>query len=172
MSVALSVAAPAEIDPRRHFRNVLGHLPTGVAVVTANGPDGPVGMAVNSITSVSLDPPLISVCVARTSSTWPRIRSAGRFCISILADHHEQTSRRFAGPDRDRFTGVPLREQAGGPVLEDAVAWLDCDVYAEFGAGDHTIVVARVLDLGSVDDGRALVFFRGSYGRFAPHDQV
>lgn len=172
MTITATHPAPVQVDAKRHFRNVLGHLPTGVAVVAANGPDGPVGMAVNSITSVSLDPPLVSICVARTSSTWPRIRSVGRFSISILADHHEQTSRRFAGPDSERFSGVTLRDQPGGPVLDDAVAWLDCDVYAEFAAGDHTIVVARVLDLGSVDDGRALVFFKGSYGRFAPYDQA
>lgn len=162
---------PVKVDPRRRFRDVLGHLPTGVVVVATNGPDGPVGMAVNSITSVSLDPPLISICIARTSSTWPRIRSTGRFCISILADHHEQTSRRFAGADPDRFSGATWREHLGGPVLDDAVAWLDCIVYAEYAAGDHVIVVAQVLDLGAVDDGRALVFFRGSYGTFAPNGQ-
>ena len=96
----------------------------------------------------------------------------GRFCISILADHHEHTSRRFAGSDADRFAGASWREQSGGPALDDAVAWLDCDVYAEYAAGDHTIVVAQVRDLGSVDDGRALVFFRGSYGTFSPHEQL
>ncbi|MCL3818281.1 flavin reductase family protein [Aeromicrobium wangtongii] len=84
---------------------------------------------------------------------------------------HEHTSRRFAGSDADRFAGALWREQSGGPALDDAVAWLDCDVYAEDAAGDHTPVVAQVRDLGSVDDGRALVFFRGSYGNFSPHEQ-
>jgi flavin reductase (DIM6/NTAB) family NADH-FMN oxidoreductase RutF len=163
------VATPPSSDPSRNFRTVLGHLPTGVVVVAARSRDGLVGMAANSITSVSLRPPLVSICPARTSSTWPRIRAAGRFCISILADHHEQTSRQFAAARDDRFAGVPWHERLSGPALDDAVAWLDCELHAEFAAGDHTIAVARVLDLSAADDGQALVFFRGRYGRFTPN---
>lgn len=160
------------------FRNVLGHLPTGVVVIAANGPAerpeeglGRAGIAVNSFTAVSLDPALVSVCVARTSSTWPRIRAAGRFCISILADHHEQTSRQFAAPNEDRFAGTSWHEQSAGPALDDAVAWLNCEMYAEYAAGDHTIVVARVESLSAAENGNALVFFRGKYGRFIPNTQ-
>jgi len=149
---------------------VLGHLPTGVVVVAARSRDGLVGMAANSITSVSLQPQLVSICPARSSTTWPRIRAAGRFCISILADHHEQTSRQFAAGG-DRFAGVPWHDRISGPALDDAVAWLDCEMHAEFAAGDHTIVVAHVLDLGAADDGRALVFFRGRYGGFTPNER-
>lgn len=163
-------------DPSRHsanpgseFRRVLGHLPTGVVVVAAETSDGPVGMAANSITSVSLEPRLVSVCAARTSSTWPKIRRAGRFCISILADHHEQASRQFAAPASNRFEGLEWHERPGGPALDDAVAWLDCELYAEYAAGDHTIAVASVMGLNAVNDGRALVFFRGRYGQFVPN---
>lgn len=154
------------------FRKVMGYLPTGVALVAAHTPAGRVGMAVNSITSVSLDPPLVSICFARTSTTWPRIRAAGRFCINILADHDEQTSRRFSAAVGDRFDGRVWRDQPAGPALDGAVARLDCEMYAEYAAGDHTIVVARVADLDAVEGGNALVFFRGCYGRFIPHDQT
>lgn len=158
--------APAAPDDATTFRKVLGHLPTGVVVVAARTRDGLVGMAANSITSVSLEPRLISICAARTSTTWPRIRKAGRFCVSILADHHEQASRQFAASGVDRFAGLDWHDRPGGPALDDAVAWLDCEVYAEYAAGDHTIVLARVKDLAAAQDGRALVFFRGRYGRF------
>ncbi|MCD9199073.1 flavin reductase family protein [Aeromicrobium wangtongii] len=166
-----SDAALEAAETGREFRKVLGHLPTGVVLVAAHTASGPVGMAVNSITSVSLDPPLVSICVARTSTSWPRIRSAGRFCISVLADHHEQTSRRFSAPGEDRFAGETWHDEPAGPALDGAVARLDCEMYAEYGAGDHTIVVARVAALDAVEDGHALVFFRGQYGRFVPHQQ-
>ncbi|WP_189149249.1 flavin reductase family protein [Streptomyces lacrimifluminis] len=157
------------IEPTE-FRNVLGHLPTGVVVLAGTTTRGPVGMAANSITSVSLDPPLIAVCAARTSSTWPLIQREQRFCVSVLASHHEQVSRKFARSGTDRFAGVRWHHRATGPALDDAIAWLDCELVAEHDAGDHTIAVARVVDLASAQDGRALVFFRGQYGRFVPAD--
>jgi flavin reductase (DIM6/NTAB) family NADH-FMN oxidoreductase RutF len=128
-------------------------------------------MALNSITSVSLQPRLVSICAARTSSTWPQLRRAGRFCISILADHHEAASRQFAAPSVDRFAGLTWHDRLGGPALDDAVAWLDCELYAEYAAGDHTIAIASVIDLGAAEDRRALVFFRGKYGQFVPNQQ-
>ncbi|MFJ9005830.1 flavin reductase family protein [Streptomyces canus] len=152
------------------FRTVLGHLPTGVVVLAATNSGRPVGMAANSITSVSLDPPLIAVCAARTSSTWPLIRHEERFCVSVLAAHHEQVSRQFSQSGADRFGGIGWHHRDTGPALDDAIAWLDCELVAEHDAGDHTIAVARVLDLASAQDGRALVFFRGQYGRFVPTD--
>src|SRR5437867_9216722 len=88
------------------FRTVLGHFATGVTVVTGRGPDGPVGLAANSFTSVSLDPPLVLVCMARTSSTWPVLRAGGRFAVSILGEHQEHLGRRFGARAGDRFEGV------------------------------------------------------------------
>ncbi|MFE0678541.1 flavin reductase family protein [Streptomyces sp. NPDC058867] len=156
------------VDSADELRRVLGCLPTGVVIAAAYSRDGLVGMAANSITSVSLDPPLISICIAHTSSTWPRIRETGRFCVNILAEHHEETSRRFASRGVDRFAGLSWHDRPGGPALDDAVAWIDCEVTAEHPAGDHTIVVARVIDLKATDDGLALVFFRSRYGGFVP----
>ena len=154
------------IDPDR-FRQVLGHLATGVTVVTAYGPDGPVGMAANSVTSVSLDPPLVLVCPAKSSTTWPAIRAAGEFCVNVMAGHHEEICRRFALQGVDRFAGVAWSERAAGPALDDAVAWVECAIRDEHDAGDHTIVVASVLGLGAAEDAAPLVFFRGRYGTFS-----
>ncbi|MFJ4206722.1 flavin reductase family protein [Streptomyces sviceus] len=165
----LTPQSPRPIDPGE-FRNVLGHLPTGVVVLATHTPGQPVGMAANSITSVSLDPPLIAVCAAHTSSTWPLIRSERRFCVSVLASHHEQISRQFSRSGADRFDGISWHHRDTGPALDDAIAWIDCELVAEHDAGDHTIAVARVRDLASAQDGRALVFFRGQYGRFVPSD--
>jgi 3-hydroxy-9,10-secoandrosta-1,3,5(10)-triene-9,17-dione monooxygenase reductase component len=158
---ALTRVAPAA------FRRVLGHLPTGVTVITADGAGGPVGMTCNSVSSVSLDPPLISFCAAQTSRTWPVVRDAGRCCVNVLADHHEQVTRAFATKGIDRFAGVAHHRRVSGPALEGAVAWLDCEIRAEHEAGDHVIVVAEVVALDGRADAAPLVFFRGAYGTFA-----
>src|SRR5712691_1349617 len=93
------------IDSAR-FRTILGHFATGVTVVTGYGADGPSGMAANSFTSVSLDPPLVLVCVAHSSSTWPSIRASGHFAVNVLGEHQEDTGRRFGAKSGDRFEGV------------------------------------------------------------------
>jgi flavin reductase (DIM6/NTAB) family NADH-FMN oxidoreductase RutF len=152
----------------KRFREVLGHLPTGVTVITAYDGEAPTGMASNSVTSVSLQPPLLLFCPARTSLTWPKIHASGRFCVNVFAAHHEEASRRFAQRDIDRFAGVAWHERPAGPALDDAVAWIDCAIDAVHEGGDHLIVVGAVAGLdvraGDVDP---LVFFRGRYGSFA-----
>jgi flavin reductase (DIM6/NTAB) family NADH-FMN oxidoreductase RutF len=160
------VAAPVEIAPAR-FREVLAHLPTGVTVITAHGAAGPLGMAANSVTSVSLEPPLILFCPARSSTTWPGLRTSGEFCVNVMAGHHAAVTRRFAARGVDRFAGLSYEDRPTGPALRDAVAWIECRLEAEHAAGDHTIVVARVVAIeaaGSQID--PLVFFRGGYGSF------
>lgn len=123
-------------------------------------------MAANSVTSLSLEPPLLLFCPARSSSTWPRIRAAGAFCVNVMAGHHAETTRRFALKDAERFAGVSYADRPTGPGLTDAVAWIECELYDEYEGGDHTIVVARVVDLEAVPDAEPLVFFRGEYGSF------
>jgi 3-hydroxy-9,10-secoandrosta-1,3,5(10)-triene-9,17-dione monooxygenase reductase component len=158
-------AAPT-IDEAR-YRQVLGHFATGVTVVTGTDAGHPVGLAVNSFTSVSLAPPLVAFCVSGRSSTWPRLRGSGQFCVNILAEDQEALSRAFAAHGSDRFQGVGWRRSpAGDPILDGALAWLDCTVHAEHGAGDHDIVVGRVQALSVEHEGRPLVFYRGGYGRF------
>jgi 3-hydroxy-9,10-secoandrosta-1,3,5(10)-triene-9,17-dione monooxygenase reductase component len=155
-----------EVVSSDRFRQVLGHLPTGVTVITAMAGGEPTGLAANSVTSVSLDPPMILVCPAKSSTTWPRIRAARRFCVNIMAGHHEALSRQFSRTDVDRFAGVPWHPRSSGPALDEAVAWLDCEISAEHDAGDHTIVVAAV-DALDAQDREALIFYRGRYGRFS-----
>jgi 3-hydroxy-9,10-secoandrosta-1,3,5(10)-triene-9,17-dione monooxygenase reductase component len=153
------------IDPDE-FRHVLGHLPTGVTVLTAEGAAGPTGMTTNSVTSVSLDPPLILVCPAKSSTTWPSIHEAGSFCVNVMGRDHAQLTRRFARKGVDRFDGVAVSPRPTGPALRDAVAWIECEIHAEHDAGDHTIVVARVLAIEAASASDPLVFFRGGYGTF------
>ena len=151
------------------FRSVLGHFATGVTIITALDDDEPVGMAANSFTSLSLDPPLILFCVAHTSSTWPRIERAGTFAVNILGEEHEELSNLFARKGADRFGQTPWRiGVSGAPVLEEAIAYLDCRFEAEYPGGDHKIIVGRVLDLDVREGSRPLLFYKGGYERM--HD--
>ncbi len=146
------------------FRTVLGQFATGVTIITAMSEVGPVGVAANSFTAVSLDPPLVLFCVARTSSTWPHIEQARKFAVNILGGHQEQLCQLFATKGADRFEATPWHVGAGGsPVLHDTLAYLDCEFWAEYDGGDHVIVVGRVLDLGVIRDGGPLIFFQGGY---------
>jgi 3-hydroxy-9,10-secoandrosta-1,3,5(10)-triene-9,17-dione monooxygenase reductase component len=163
------VPAGSEVTPA-DVRQVLGHFATGVTAITANGPDGLVGMAANSFTSVSLDPPLVLFCAGTTSETWPDIQRAGHFCVNILGNDTPHLAQQFATKGIDRFDGVAHHVEAtGAPVLDDAIAFIDCRIVAEHDAGDHVIVVGQIEALGGDDTGQAspLVFFRGSYGGFA-----
>ncbi len=147
------------------FRHVLGHYPTGVAVITAQTPDGPVGLSMNSFTSLSLQPPLVLFCPAVSSSTWPTLRAVGRIAINVLSAGQESVSRAFAARSADRFAGLDWTfGENGAPLLTDALGWLECDVQAEYPAGDHTVVIARIERMGVHDAiAEPLVFFRGGY---------
>lgn len=117
----------------------------------------------NSFTSVSLDPPLVGFLPMKTSSTWPLLRETGRFCVNVLASHQEDTSRLFSRKGIDRFAGIDWHERSSGPGLEEAVAWIECELYAEQEAGDHTFVLGRVQHIDSAEGAKPLVFHRGSY---------
>jgi 3-hydroxy-9,10-secoandrosta-1,3,5(10)-triene-9,17-dione monooxygenase reductase component len=166
-----SVATMSEHRPfdSAAYRQVLGHFPTGVTVVTAvNGAGEPAGLAVGSFSSVSLDPPLVAFFPGKSSSSWPRIEAAGSFCVNILAEDQEGVCRRFASKDDDKFVGLGWSAAAtGSPVLDGVLAWIDCDIESVTEAGDHYCVIGRVRDLRVEHDGGPLVFFRGGYGRYA-----
>ncbi len=156
----------------REFRRVLGHYPTGVTVVTAACPHGPEGMTIGSFTSVSLDPPLVSFCPGHDSDSWTRMRDVGSFCVNVLADHQADVSATFASQAEDRFEGLSTKVEAtGAPVIEGCLAWIDCQLHAIHTAGDHDIVVGRVVALGTAAGGSEgsadgpLVFFQGGYAR-------
>jgi 3-hydroxy-9,10-secoandrosta-1,3,5(10)-triene-9,17-dione monooxygenase reductase component len=147
------------------FRSVLGHFATGITVITAMDGDEPVGIAANSFTSVSLEPPLVLFCAAKSSSTWPRIRNAGHFMVNVLDEHQEPISQLFAKKGADRFGQIGWRRTERGPILDDVHAFLDCTIEAEHDAGDHVIVVGRVHQLGLDAKAGPLLFYQGRYGR-------
>ncbi len=155
--------APAE------FRRVLGHFASGVTVVTARDADGPTGFACQSFASLSLDPPLVSFMVARTSTTWPRIARAGVFCVNILGAEQGALCRGFAVSGSDKFAGVAYGDApaTGSPLLDSVPAWIDCRIHAVHTGGDHLIVVGRVEALGAEEEGEPLLFHRGAFGRLS-----
>lgn len=151
----------------RGFRTALGRFGTGVVVVTARHEGQPVGLTCNSFTSVSLDPPLILFCPAKTSTTWPRIAAAGTFCVNVLAESQQQVCASFARTGVDKFAGIDI-EPAGrvnAPRIAGALANLECQIASVQEAGDHLIVIGRVLAL-SHEEGAPLMFYGGTYGRF------
>jgi 3-hydroxy-9,10-secoandrosta-1,3,5(10)-triene-9,17-dione monooxygenase reductase component len=165
----LDAAAAGSFDEAR-FRQVLGHFCSGVTVITGTDGGAPVGLTVQSFTSLSLDPPLVIFCPARSSTSWERMRAAGVFCVNVLDEGQEAVCRAFASRGEDKFTGIGWSPAAGtgSPVLADVLAWVDCRVEHEHDGGDHSIVVGRVVDLGLGPDGRPLLFYRGGFGRFEP----
>ena len=155
---------PRIVDPEV-LREVLGHFASGVTVVTALTADGPAGFTCQSFSSLSLEPPLVAFAPARTSQTWPALRAIGRFCVNVLAEGQDAVSQTFAQSGGDKFAAVRWSPSAhGSPVLDDVVAWIDGELWAEYDGGDHNIVVARVLDLGADPERRPLLFHRGTYG--------
>ena len=154
------------VGPDR-FRAVMGRFPTGVTVVTAMGPDGPVGMTANAVTSLSLDPLLLLVCFDRGARTLPVVEAAGHFGVNVLALGQEELARRFASkaPEEEKFEGVAYTVDAGVPVLEGAHAWLGCHLERLVEGGDHTIGIGAV-HAAEVGVGEALAWYAGSYGRF------
>lgn len=154
-------------DPR-HFRRVLGNFPTGVVVITAVDTSGqPAGMAVGSFTSVSLDPALVAFLPDKSSTSFPKIREAGRFCVNVLTHEQETVCRTFATRGADKFASLGWRPgPTGSPILDGVLAWIDCDLESVTEAGDHYIVLGRVRALEAPEPALPLVFFQGGYGRF------
>ena len=164
----MTLAAPAPVaaaPDARSFRDALARFATGVAFVTA-APDGaPAGLIVNSLTSVSLEPPLVSFCPARSSLTWSRMRRARRFGVNILGQHQERFAQRATPAGADRFAGLDWKPGRDGvPLLTDALASLECEIVAEHPTGDHWIVVGQVRTVRISPDNDPLVFFAGGFG--------
>jgi flavin reductase (DIM6/NTAB) family NADH-FMN oxidoreductase RutF len=143
----------------------MGRFATGVTVLTVNGPgDRPLGMTASSLASVSLVPPLVSVCVDHQAELHDTMLASPVFVVNILEGHQESLSRRFADRHEDRFDGVGYHRSPEGLVLLDgALAYIECDRFASYPGGDHTIIIGRVIG-GSTGDGRPLLYYRGGYG--------
>lgn len=159
MTIAPSIHT--SVDPRQ-LRDACGDWVTGVSIVTGtDGHGNPVGMAVNSFSSLSLEPPLILFCPAKKSSTWACLRDTGRFVVNILAADQGGLSRAFAKSGQDKFAGVDYRTEDGLPILNGSVGHLACRLVDVFDGGDHDIAIGRVeaIDRG---DRPPLVFHRGT----------
>jgi 3-hydroxy-9,10-secoandrosta-1,3,5(10)-triene-9,17-dione monooxygenase reductase component len=148
----------------RAYRDVIGRFATGVAVVTANGPDGPAGLTTNALCSLSLDPLLLLVCFDNTSRTLPAVRAARRFAVNVLAAEQGDLADVFASKRvaREKFREVTHTVAHGVPVLDGALAWLACDLRELLPGGDHTIGIGAVTH-GEARDGEPLLWFRGTF---------
>lgn len=164
-------STPEGAEHARHFRTVLGNFPTGVVVITATGSDGELlAMVVGSFTSVSLDPPIVAFLADQGSQTFPKIRAAGHFVANVLASDQADLCRTMAQRGAERFQNVGWQPSAGGvPLLDGAVAWIECTLSEVVEAGDHSIALSSVRDLRVGSEKLPLLFFRGGYGAFDPH---
>ncbi|MEE2031091.1 flavin reductase family protein [Rhodococcus chondri] len=155
------------LDPRT-MRDVMGNFCTGVTVITALDGGDPLGFACQSFSSVSLDPPLVSFCPARTSTTWPKIREIGTFAINVLAESQRTLCAAFAVSGGNKFRGIRWAPgDNGAPAIEGALARVEATIENEVDAGDHTIVIARVTGLTTLHNGGPLLFYRGEYGHYS-----
>jgi 3-hydroxy-9,10-secoandrosta-1,3,5(10)-triene-9,17-dione monooxygenase reductase component len=156
---------PESAARARRFRDVLGLFASGVTVVTSLADGAPVGMTCQSFSSVSLEPPLVMFCPAKTSRAWPLMQRAGFFCVNILAHDQAEISNAMATKGTDKYDGIDWRPAAtGAPLLDGVLGYVDCAVHSVHEAGDHYVVLGRVKELGFGDDGRRpLLYYRGSY---------
>ncbi len=166
---------PEAAQAARRFRDVLGHFATGVTVVTSVSAGEPVGMTCQSFCSVSLSPPLVLFCPAKTSRAWPLMRQAGHFCVNLLAADQSEISTAMATKGDQKYDGVGWSpSKTGAPLLDGVIGYVDCTVERVHEAGDHYIVVGRVRDLGygggTEQAPQPLTFFRGGYGTHAHAD--
>lgn len=165
----MSLLTNQDLDPHR-IREAFGVYPTGVVAVAAEVDGGPVGLAASSFTSVSLDPPLVSVSMASTSKTWPILRRSPHLGVTVLADHHAAVCRQLAGPVDQRFDAVAYTASAEGAVtLDDGLARFDCTIYREVEAGDHVVALLQIhaVERAGADAAGPLVFHQSGFGRLA-----
>jgi flavin reductase (DIM6/NTAB) family NADH-FMN oxidoreductase RutF len=148
-----------------HFRDVMGRFTTGVTVVTASGSDGPVGMTVNAVCSLSLDPLLVLVCFANSARTLRVVRKTKRFGVNVLAEGQQELAVLFASkqPERTKFAGVQHTLQDGIPVIEGTLAWVGCTLEELIPGGDHTIGIGAVTAAEIASVSPPLVWYRGEY---------
>ena len=156
---------PESAARARQFRDVLGLFASGVTVVTSLSDGAPVGMTCQSFSSVSLEPPLVMFCPAKTSRAWPLMQRAGFFCVNILAADQADVSNAMATKGTDKYDGIDWRPAAtGAPLIDGVLGYVDCTVHSVHEAGDHYVVLGRVKQLGFGGDGaKPLLYYRGGY---------
>jgi 3-hydroxy-9,10-secoandrosta-1,3,5(10)-triene-9,17-dione monooxygenase reductase component len=150
------------------FREVLGHFATGITIVTATEEGEPVGFSCQSFAALSLDPPMVILAPAKSSTSWPRIARAGSFCVNILGEHQEAVCRAFAVSGGNKFDGVKWSPGVtGAPLIEGSLATLECTLGTIHDGGDHELVTGHVVDM-EIGEGSPLIFYRSGFGRFQP----
>jgi 3-hydroxy-9,10-secoandrosta-1,3,5(10)-triene-9,17-dione monooxygenase reductase component len=148
------------------FREVLGHFATGITIVTATDEGEPVGFSCQSFAALSLDPPMVILAPAKSSTSWPRIARAGSFCVNILGEHQEAVCRAFAVSGGDKFDGVDWSPGVtGSPLIDGSLATVECTLGAIYEGGDHELVTGHVVDM-EIGKGSPLLFYRSGFGRF------
>lgn len=157
---AMTASGPVGLDD---LKKVMGHFATGVTVVTAMEEAGPVGFTCQSFVSLSLDPPLVALAPAKSSTSWPRIREAGQFCVNILASTQTHVCQAFARSGGYKFEGIDwVQGLTGSPVLLGSLAWVECRLELAHDTGDHELVIGRVVGLGA-DEGEPLLYYRSQF---------
>ncbi len=154
------------MDPQS-YRQFFGQLPTGVTAIVGKSATGPVGLVVGTFSSVSLDPPLVSFMVTKSSRSWAAIQALGRFTANILASDQRRLSQTLSGWSPDKFRNV-LFDEGEAHILQGCLAWADCVLERQVEAGDHTIVLARPCELNVVRTAKPLIFFQRAYHRTLP----
>ena len=166
----MSLPSPA-IEPLR-YREALGHYASGITVVTTHIDGEPIGFTCQSFHSVSMSPPLVSFSVMSNSASYPKIRQAGRFAVNILSDAQVEVSNQFARRGTDKWRGIDWKESPlGNPLIAGSLHWIDCEIHAEYAAGDHVIVIGEVkaLNLQEAAATQPLLYFKGQYRNIAAH---
>jgi flavin reductase (DIM6/NTAB) family NADH-FMN oxidoreductase RutF/DNA-binding GntR family transcriptional regulator len=165
MTTAPDAAGRPAVDART-FRHVVGHLASGVTLVTTRTAHGDFGMTASSVTSLSMDPPMMLACLNSASPTSAAVSQAGRYAVNVLGEAHGHLAQQFATPSADKFAGVRILEGTLGlPLLADSLARIECQVVEEVQAATHTIFLGRVVD-AHAEEGNPLTYFRGGFGRF------
>ena len=149
---------------KNQLRQVMGHFATGVTIITTLNKAAQIqGLTANAFTSVSLEPPLLLISVDKKAESWPAFEESRVFTVNILADHQEALSRKFAVSGGNKFEGVAYQVGANGaPILDGALAYIECTLYAAYDGGDHSIYLGEIQQ-AEIREGRPLLFFRGGY---------
>jgi flavin reductase (DIM6/NTAB) family NADH-FMN oxidoreductase RutF len=160
---------PIAPDLTRAYRDTIGHLASGVTIVTTIGPDGPAGMTTNAVASLSLEPMLLLVCFERRSRTLAAVRASERFAVNVLRADDAELARVFASKRvaREKFESVTHVDAHGVPVLDSALAWIACSLRELLPGGDHVIGIGEVVGMGTGEEANPLVFHRGRYTTIA-----
>jgi flavin reductase (DIM6/NTAB) family NADH-FMN oxidoreductase RutF len=168
----MKVAARVSItEEQRCFREAIGRFATGVTVITTSTPHGPTGMTASAVSSLSLNPLLLLVCIADHLPTREAVGASGSFAVNVLGEDDEALAIRFATPGIDKFAGVRVRDEVEVPVLERALAYFVCDVHETLPGGDHSIFIGAVRSCAHVANRRPLLYFGSNFGAFRSPDE-